>query len=184
MSALRFAPPATAHAGAAVAMREGTGRDTTRLFWGTIAFGLLVPVLLVRVVAAVVAGGRSVGGALAELPPRLFRPGYNLFALALLTAVPFVVLAFVIRRGLRSRANSSADDHIGRIGRVIGAAVAVTGTVLAVQIDIWFRTFGSGRHVSTAGAALLMLPFLALLALAAGYYAGSLVGWAVARWRK
>jgi hypothetical protein len=164
-------------------MAQGTDHRADRLFWWTIAFGLFVPVLVVQLAAAVLAGRQPVGRALAELPMILFGPGQNLFVIVLLTEVPFLALAFLIRGELRGHGNEAPDARIKRVARVVGAVVSVTGFILAVQIDIWVRTEGIGKGVSTAAIGLLFLPFEALLVLVAGYYAGGLVGWAVARWR-
>jgi hypothetical protein len=161
-----------------------TDHRADRLFWGTIAFGLLVPVLVVELAAAVLVGSRSFGQAVADLPRILFAPGYGLFVIVLLTAIPFVVLAFVIRSEFRSRVNDIAEARTRSIARVVGAAAFVTGFVLAVQMGIWVKTYETGRGVSTAGIGLYLLPFEALLVLAVGYYVGGLAGWVVSRLRR
>lgn len=163
---------------------QDTDHRSDGLFWGTIAFGFVVPVLIVELAAAVLVGSRSFGKALADLPRILFAPGHNLFVIVLLTAIPFVVLAFVMRSEFRSRGNEVAEARIRSTARVVGAAVFVSGFVLAVQMGIWVRTYETGRGVSTAGIGLYLLPFEALLVLAVGYYVGGLAGWVVARLRR
>src|SRR6266511_3722206 len=156
----RDATPAAAHSGSAALLNPMNRQlvSADRLFWGTIAFGFLVPVLVVEFAAAVLVGGRPFGQALADLPRILFAPGYGLFVIVLLTAIPFVVLAFVIRSELRGHGNKVAAVRTKHIARVVGAAAFVTGFVLAVQVGIWVRTYGTGRGVSTAGIGLYLLP--------------------------
>jgi hypothetical protein len=147
---------------------------TLGLFWGAVAAGLWIPGL-VGIGHEVAARGLPLAKAWREFHLHLFAPGYNLFLVAVLNAIPFLVLAVFL---LLHLGNAPADRHAivsRRLAGVLGAWLTAFGLSLWVHLDLTL-------HPDAQGAiALFFLPGLVLLSMPLGYAGGRLVAWLARR---
>ena len=104
----------------------------------------------------------------------VFHPG-TLFLLVW-NDIPFIVLAFLVKSHLDRIKNQSPQVYIQRISKIIGAGIAVFGTVFFIHLIIWIEVFSNSPGSSTAGLVLLFIPFYALILMPIGYVCGWLAG--------
>ena len=142
---------------------------TVTLYWGCIVFGLTLPG-----VVTVTHGTYQRHGAFSEAWQEfrldLFAPGYNLFLVGVLNAIPFIVLAVFILLHLGSAAKRE-PEIVSR--RLIGVAGAL---VLAVGLSAWVH-IGTTLYPDAQGAlAYFFLPIYLLGLIPLGYACGRLIG--------
>ncbi len=141
-----------------------------RLFWVGLPLiaGLLLP-SLVLVAVQVVIGHVALGAALADVIAGQFAPGRNLFLIAMLGMLPFVVLAvaaLIAARRLPARRLSCLAG---------GGLLAILAITVPGQASVWAPLYGAGPVSSTAPIAFVILPVFGVVALALGMLAGWLI---------
>lgn len=150
-------------------MMQTTDRRT-RLFWIGLPLmvGLLLPSLVLFAVQVVV-GGVAWSAALADVLARQFAPGHNLFLIAVLGLLPFVVLAVVsVIAARRLPARRLSCFMAGGLAAIL--AITVPG-----QVGVWAPFYGGGQISSTAPIAFVILPVFGVVALAVGLLGGWLI---------
>lgn len=153
-----------------------TDRDQRRLamltlviYWGAILFGLLAP-WLAQVIVDMAKHNQTLGQSMHQLRLHLFAPGYNLFLVAVLNAVPFVLFAVF------------ALFHLGLIpaGQCQPARRRAAGILTALLAGLGLSGWthlGTLLYPGAQGAlAYLFLPFVLLIVFPAGYLAGRFLG--------
>lgn len=142
---------------------------TVTLFWGCIVFGLTLP----GVVMVVHDASRRHGGwaeAFQDFRLHLFAPGYNLFLIGVLNAIPFVLLAVFILFHLGTAARQEPAIVSRRLAGVVGALA------VAVGLSAWAH-LATTLHPDAQGALVyFFLPIYLLGLVPLGYAGGRLVG--------
>jgi hypothetical protein len=144
-------------------------RITVALYWSCIVSGLTLP----GVVTVTHDAFRRHGGwaeAWQDFRLHLFAPGYNLFLIGVLNAVPFILLAVFILFHLGTAAKQE-PAIISR--RLFGIAGAMT---VALGLSAWAH-LGTTIHPDAQGALVyLFLPIYLLGLIPLGYALGRLAG--------
>jgi hypothetical protein len=142
---------------------------TLATYWGCIVFGLTGP-WIAYVLVETVKHGQSFNLTLHQLRLYLFAPGYNLFLIAVLNAVPFVLFSVF------------SLFHLGLApaGHCLVVRRRAAGILIAAAIGIGLSGW---THLSTllypdaqGALAYIFLPFLLLIAFPVSYAAGRLLG--------
>ncbi|MET1082738.1 MAG: hypothetical protein ABWY12_06755 [Burkholderiales bacterium] len=142
---------------------------TVTLYWGCIVFGLTLPGI-VRVAHDSCRRHGAWAEAIRDFRLHLFAPGYNLFLVGVLNAIPFVLLAVFILFHLGTAAK---QDPAIVSRRLLGVAGAVA---VAVGLSAWAH-LGTTLYPDAQGALLyLFLPFYLLVLIPLGYGCGRLIG--------
>jgi hypothetical protein len=149
-------------------------RITVTLYWGCIVFGLTLP----GVVTVAHDAYRRHGGwaeAWQDFHLHLFAPGYNLFLVGVLNAVPFVLLAVFILFHLGTAAKQEPAIVSRRLFGIAGALA------VAVGLSAWAH-LGTTLHPDAQGALVyFFLPIYLLALIPLGYGCGRLIGNIVVR---
>jgi hypothetical protein len=142
---------------------------TLVVFWGCILLGLGIP-WLSTIGVDMLKHGQSIGQALHQLHLHLFAPGYNLFLIALLNAVPFVLFAIfvVFHLGL-----VASQDRVRAWQRVIGVGTAALGLI---AVSGWSHVMMLWYPDAQGALAYVFLPFLLVVLLPVGYAIGRVLG--------
>jgi hypothetical protein len=140
------------------------------LYWSLAAFaiGLLIPSLIIFCLEVGVGHIRP-RESMAGILDRQFSEGHNLFLIAALGLIPFVVLSaacFVAARWL-----SPARLRCVAAGGLLG----ILGLMIPAHVAVWYPLYGPGRMTSTSAIAFLFIPFYCIATLGAGL----LIGWLV-----
>lgn len=157
--------------------RESNTRLTTftlSVYWGCIILGLALP-LLATACVDMVKHGQSVGQALHQLRLHLFAPGYNLFLIAVINAVPFILFAVftLFHLGL---VPSQDQRLVGR--RKAGILMA---TLVLLGLGTWTHAMTLWYPDAQGALAYVFLPFVQLLVTPIGYAVGRLLGYLLVR---
>ncbi len=143
-------------------------RITVTLYWGCIVFGLALPGV-VTVAHNIYQRHGAFAEAWQEFRLHLFAPGYNLFLIGVLNAIPFILLAVFILFHLGTAAKQK-PMIITR--RLIGVAGAVA---VAVGLSAWAH-IGTTLYPDAQGALVyFFLPIYLLVLIPLGYACGRLV---------
>jgi hypothetical protein len=147
---------------------------TLLIYWGCILLGIGIP-WFATITLDVVTHDQSFAQAMHQLRLHLFAPGYNLFLIAVLNAVPFVLFAVfsLFHMGL---APSQDRKLIGRRG----AAVLVTALGL-IGISAWTHVVTLWHPDAQSAIVYLFLPFVLLCLMPASYALGRALGTLVFR---
>jgi len=114
------------------------GRATVTLYWTCIGSGLIIPWIAV-ILVDLLKHHQSIGQALHQWRLHLFAPGYNLFLVGLLNAVPFVLLALFLLFHLGLTSSLTLPLARRRMVGVATAALAAAGLSAWAQIaTLWF----------------------------------------------
>ena len=133
-----------------------------------LAIGFLTPSLVN--LAAEIAGGRSVGRAFQDIISRQFAEGHNLFWLALITLIPFLLLGSILL--VTPVSYSSARVACIAIGGLLGILILL----LPVHWQVWAPLFSSDKNsASTSVIGLLVVPFACIVPMLVGSLIGRLV---------
>jgi hypothetical protein len=144
-------------------------RLTVGLFWGAVVAGLAIPGLI-SVGHEIAVRDVSLVAAWQDLRLHLFAPGYNLFLVAVLNAIPFVALAVFLLFHLGTALERGHAVVSRRIAGVLGAWLTAFGLSLWMHLSLTL-------HPDAQGAiALFFLPLYLLLLMPVGYGVGRLVG--------
>jgi len=144
-------------------------RITVTLYWSCLVFGLTLPGIITVTHDAYRRSG-SWAGAWQDFHLHLFAPGYNLFLVGVLNALPFVVLAVFLLFHLGTAFPLGPVIVARRLAGVLGACAAAFGLSLWLHLSLTL-------HPDAQGAiALFFLPFYMLLLMPVGYGCGRLIG--------
>lgn len=148
---------------------RGMVLGTLTIYWGCILLGLTLP-WLATVGVDMVKHHQSFGQAFHQLRLHLFAPGYNLFLIAVMNAVPFILFAVftLFHLGL---APSQDRRLVGR--RSAGILVATLGLV---GLSTWTHVMTLWYPDAQGALAYLFLPFWQFLLMPLGYAGGRLLG--------
>lgn len=138
---------------------------TLGVYWTCILFGISIP-WSANIVVDVFKRHQSLGEALHQLKLHLFAPGYNLFLIAVLNAVPFVVFSIfaLFHMGL---CPSEDRKLVGRRG----AALLFTALGL-IGLSVWTHVTTLWFPDAQGALVYLFLPFLLLVFIPVGYVVG------------
>ena len=142
---------------------------TLVVYWGCILLGLTLP-LLATVGVDMVKDHQSFGQAIHQLRLHLFAPGYNLFLVAVMNAVPFILFAVftLFHLGL---APAQGQRLAGR--RSAGILAATLGLV---GLSAWTHVMTLWYPDAQGALAYFFLPFWQVLLMPLSYAGGRLVG--------
>lgn len=142
----------------------------TNLFWVALplVIGLVTPSAIIFCLEVFV-GRISPVAAILDIGRRQFAEGHNLFLLAVLGLVPFVLLSVSVIIASRRLCAS-------RVGCLtIGGLIGILAFMVPSHIGVWYPLYGGGHMSSTAVIAFLFIPFYCIPTLAIGI----IIGWAV-----
>lgn len=142
---------------------------TLIVYWGCILFGLTLP-WLATVGVDMVKHQQSFGQAFHQLRLHLFAPGYNLFLIAVMNAVPFILFAVFTLFHLEL-APSQDQRLAGR--RRAGILVATLGLV---GLSTWTHVMTLWYPDAQGALAYFFLPFVLLGLTPVGYALGRGLG--------
>ncbi len=125
----------------------------TKLFW--IAFPIAV-------------GRISPAAAILDIGRRQFAQGHNLFLLAVLGLLPFILLAVSVI--VASRLLSAFRLACITVGGLIG----ILAFMIPSHVAVWYPLYRGGHMSSTAVIAFIFIPFYCVPTLVVGV----LIGWA------
>jgi hypothetical protein len=137
---------------------------TVTVYWGCILLGLAIPGLS-TIGVDMLKHGQTLGQAAHQWRLHLFAPGYNLFMIAMLNAIPFILLAVfaLLHLGLAS------PDPASLSRRKTGVLVA---SLAAIAISAWTHVLTLWQADAQGALAYLFLPFVLLITIPASYVAG------------
>ena len=135
------------------------------LYWACVLSGLAIP-LIATIAVDIAKHDQSFAGAVRQLRLHLFAPGYNLFVIALINAVPFLIFAvfLLFHLGL-----SPMDDRTLRGRRTAGVLLTMIGLVV---FSLWTHVTTLWQADAQAALAYLFLPFLLLVLMPLCYAFG------------
>ena len=138
---------------------------TLVLYWTCILWGLAIP-WIATIAVDVAKHDQSLAGAVRQLSLHLFAPGYNLFIIALINAIPFLIFAvfLLFHLGL-----SPSDNRTLRGRRSAGVFLTVIGLV---GFSLWTHLTTLWQADAQAALAYLFLPFLLLVMMPICYAFG------------
>ncbi len=138
---------------------------TLVLYWACVLSGLAIP-WIATIAVDVAKHDQSLAGAVRQLRLHLFAPGYNLFIIALMNAVPFLIFAvfLLFHMGL-----SPMDDRNLRGRRSAGVLLTVIGLV---GFSLWTHVTTLWQADAQAALAYLFLPFVLLVLMPVCYAFG------------
>jgi hypothetical protein len=138
---------------------------TLVLYWTSILSGLTIP-WIATIAVDVTKHDQSLAGAVRQLSLHLFAPGYNLFIIAVMNAIPFLMFAvfLLFHLGL-----SPLDDHQLRRRRSAGVLLTVIGLI---GFSLWTHVTTLWQADAQAALAYLFLPFLLLVLMPICYAFG------------
>lgn len=142
----------------------GLTRFTLSIYWSCLVLGLAIPAVA-AIAVDVLKHGQSVGQAVQQWRMHLFAPGYNLFVIAVLNAVPFFLLAVftLFHLGL------AGPDADGRSRRKIGVLLAA---LTAIGLSLWTHVTTLWYPDAQGALAYVFLPFMLALVIPSAYVAG------------
>lgn len=142
---------------------------TVTLYWGCIVFGLVLPGF-VTIAHDAFRGHGAWAAAWKDFRLHLFAPGYNLFLVGILNAIPFIALAVFILFHLGTAADKEPAIVSRRLAGVAGAVAA------AVGLSTWAH-LATTLHPDAQGALVyLFLPIYMLGFIPLGYGCGRALG--------
>jgi len=149
-----------------------TRRPTTFIlivYWGCILLGLTLP-LLATAGVDMVKHHQSFEQAFHQLRLHLFAPGYNLFLIAVMNAVPFILFAVfsLLHLGLAPAQNQQLNGR-----RRAGILMATLGLL---GLGIWTHVMTLWYPDAQGALAYLFLPFWQILLMPLAYAGGRLLG--------
>lgn len=138
---------------------------TLIVYWGCILLGLTLP-SLATVGIDMVKHHQSFGQAFHQLRLHLFAPGYNLFLIAAMNALPFILFAVftLLHLGL-----APLEDQRLTARRSAGILVATLGLV---GLSAWTHVMTLWHPDAQGALAYFFLPFLLCLVIPVGYGVG------------
>lgn len=142
----------------------GVPRFTLLVYWGCILFGMAIPAMS-SVAVDTLKHGQSIGQAVHQWRIHLFAPGYNLFLIAMLNAIPFILLAVFTLLHL----GWARPDRTSLARRMSGVAVAAGTTV---GLSLWTHVVTLWHPDAQGALAYVFLPFILAMVIPLAYLAG------------
>lgn len=138
-------------------------------YWGCILLGLGIP-WLATITVDLLKHGQSFVQALHQVRLHLFAPGYNLFLVAVLNAIPFVLFALIalVHLGTASLQNRTLVKRRA-------TAVAVTSLGL-VGLSLWTHVTTLWYPDAQGALAYVFLPIVLIGLIPVGYTVGRGLG--------
>jgi hypothetical protein len=142
---------------------------TLIVYWGCILLGFALP-LSATIGIDLVKHHQSFGQAFQQLRLHLFAPGYNLFLIAAMNALPFVLFAVftLLHLGL-----APLEDQPLAAWRRLGILVAALGLV---GLSTWTHVMTLWYPDAQGALAYFFLPFWQIILMPLSYTVGRLVG--------
>ena len=144
-------------------------RSTVMLYWTCIGLGLTIPWIAV-ILVDLLKHDQSIRQALHQWQLHLFAPGYNLFLVGLLNAIPFVLLSVFLLFHLGMTPHQP-PSLAGR--RMTGVAVAALG---AIGLSAWIHVVPLWFPDARNALVYIFLPIGLTGLLPIGYVIGRLLG--------
>jgi hypothetical protein len=136
--------------------------------WLPLAVGLVTPSLVILVLDVFV-GHTPVGRAVASVLARQFAPGDNLFLIAALGSIPFVILSLILLIGYRGRKDR---DRLAWLS--VAGTIGALALMIPAHVQVWLPLYTGGDVSSTAVIAFLVIPFLCCVTMMIGLVIGAL----------
>ncbi|TKB34487.1 MAG: hypothetical protein E8D51_02950 [Nitrospira sp.] len=141
---------------------------TLIVYWGCILLGLTLP-LLATVGVDLVKHQQSLGQAFYQLRLHLFAPGYNLFLIAVMNAVPFILFAVF---ALFHLGNVPSEDLPLTGRRKAGVLMTTLGLL---GLAAWTHVMTLWFPDAQGALAYVFLPFAQIIVTPVSYAAGRLL---------
>ena len=151
-------------------MIEDTPHKARKAFWVIALAGFLLPWIVI--ISCEIYFGQA--AEIKNFPGHLFESGYNFFFLAVMNAVPFVILAVAARFLLK--AGQEARIRRSRLAGLSTAAACDMALSLLMQIGVWSNVFNPKTHASLAGIGIYIEFWASLAILPVGYTLGWVAG--------
>lgn len=148
---------------------KGVATFTLIVYWGCILLGLGIPWLSTLTVD-LLKHDQTLVAAIHQLRLHLFAPGYNLFLIAVLNAIPFVLLAVfaLFQLGL-------APINDRKPVRRRGAGV-ITASVGLIGFSFWIHVMTLWYPDAQGAIVYLFLPFVLVILTPVAYVIGRILG--------
>ncbi|WP_455377268.1 hypothetical protein [Petrachloros mirabilis] len=142
---------------------------TMMVYWSCILLGLGIP-WLATIVVDLLKHDQSLAQALHQLRLHLFAPGYNLFVIAVLNAIPFILFAIftLFHMGL-----GPPENRILIARRGAGVVVSVIGLI---GFSAWIHVTTLWFPDAQGAIAYIFLPFVLLIVTPVAYVIGRSLG--------
>ncbi len=148
---------------------KGIRLITVVTYWIAIVLGPLVP-WATLILTDVAVRHVPLTQALHDFRAHLFAPGYNLFLIGMLDAVPFIAFALLTLCHLGMSSLEDSVQTCRRVTGIAGAGLAITVVSIWIHVTILL-------HPDAQGAiAYFFLPVVLLILLPVGYAGGRLIG--------
>lgn len=135
-----------------------------------IVVALVTPSLVIFCLEVFV-GGISPIAAIRDIAHRQFASGHNLFFLAALGSIPFVVLIAI----LKVASTRLSPRRVSAL--LVGGLVGILALMVSTHIMVWYPMYGPGRMSSTSVLAFLFIPFYCIPTM----FVGLATAWLVSR---
>ncbi len=139
-------------------------RFTLLVYWGCILLGMAIPPTA-SIAVDTLKHGQSISQAVHQWHIHLFAPGYNLFLIAMLNAIPFILLAVFALLHL----GWAGPDRTGLRRRMSGVVVAA---IAAVGLSLWTHVMTLWHPDAQGALAYVFLPFVLAMVIPLSYLAG------------
>lgn len=139
-----------------------------KLIYTPIIIGLVSPSLVIFYLQVFVAD-YSIINSLSDIFSRQFAEGHNLFLLALIGLIPFVLLSTILY--YYKKKNSEFKTMILMFTGLVGI---LTG-MLPAHYSIWYPLYSSEHMSSTAVIGFLFIPFYCVVTMFIGLFIGSVI---------
>jgi len=142
---------------------------TLTLYWGCISLGIGIP-WLATIIVDLLKHGQSTGQALHQLRLHLFAPGYNLFLVGILNAIPFVLFAVF---ALFHLGGTSPQNRRMAMRRATGVTVTSLGLI---GLALWTHVTTLWYPDAQGALVYFFLPIVLVALIPVGYSAGRGLG--------
>ena len=136
-----------------------------KLLFTPIIVGLISPSLVIFYLQVFV-GGYSVSASLSDILSRQFAEGENLFLLAVIGLVPFVLLSAILF--VYKKKHKISEVYLLMTFGLVGILVLM----LPSHYSVWYPLYGPGRMSSTAVVGFLFIPIYCVLSMLVGLLVG------------
>ena len=141
----------------------GMLRDSRRVWLAIpLIVGLVTPSLVILSLETFV-GGVPLQGAIRDVAARQFASGHNLFLLAVLGLIPFLLLTAILMLVYRSEKQRHRAPWLS----IAGTAGALA-LMIPAHVAVWLPLYTGDHMSSTAVVAFLFIPFYSCVTMCAG----------------
>ncbi|MFN2541989.1 MAG: hypothetical protein ABR514_07460 [Chthoniobacterales bacterium] len=145
-------------------------RLSPKFLWAILPLivGILTPSVIVFALETTV-GRIAFTQALADVASRQFGEGENLFLLAVVSLIPFLVLSIFCLIAARFLPPARL------VAVLLGGLVGILALMVPAHVSAWWPIYAGGHVSSTSAIAFLFIPIYCIGALAVGL----VIGWAI-----